>query len=140
MKKLILLFVITFISISINAQSDYNKNTTFGNGKDFEEWNRFEDEIQMEVYMAEQTPVGLMHTYNELIKVLDFYKLTDKELIKNEVLLPSYITSITDFSAVSNSAYISNAEVTKIWVIKSDRLMILFEIKKDGNFLNIVKQ
>ena len=137
MKKLLLLLLL-FTGIS-NAQSEYNKNTTFGDGKTFDVWNKFETDIYLETFVNEQTPVGLMHTHNELKKVLVFYRLTDKELIKNEVLLPSYISDITDFSNLSNAAYISSAEINKAWVVPNQKLMIVFSVTKDSNSVNIIK-
>lgn len=136
MKKIFsLLLLITYIS---NAQSDYNKKTLFGNGISSDVWNKHKSGIEM--YSTDQTPVGLMHTYNELKNVLAFYKLTDKDLVKNEILLPSYIKDITDFSKVSNAAYISNAEITKAWAINSARLIIVFSVRKDSNFVSIMQE
>jgi hypothetical protein len=66
--------------------------------------------------------------------------LTDTDLFKNEVLLPSYINSITDFSKVSNAAYISSAEVNKIWMNETHQISVFFKIIKDSNQLIIIQE
>ncbi len=131
MKKLILTILVAF-SLNANCQSSYNVGVKMPKGG-FDHWS---SDNGNEYFITYQTTAGYFETYNELLKIFDFYNINIENPTLYEVLCDE---NFENYEQVSNDLFIKNATISIVWKI-DEYYNLVWTCDDKTNGIGIVKR